>query len=239
MITRLFLTTGILLAALPAAAQSPPLQLQQLDADGDGTVSRREFEIARAADFRRLDRDRDGALTEAEFLGDQEAGPARNRRAERYAEIDADGDGLVREDEYFAFGRRQFTAFDANGDGRVTPAEFRAASESAGDRSQDGGRDMFAALDRDGDGYIAVAELEESRALAFSQLDANEDGVLTVDEFTRSGRADAPERFRTLDANGDNRVTEAEYRALARVIVQRADTDGDGRVSRQEFEGAE
>lgn len=235
--TVLFLTV-LVSAAAPGFAQSPSSAIDRLDANGDGAVSRQEFRIARAADFRRLDADRDGTLTEAEFLGrgaDPESPVTRRRRA-RFAALDADGDGRVTQPEYFEFGARQFRGRDANGDGRISPDELRARHATDGDRAE--APDVFRALDRDGDGFITVAELQAARRLAFRELDRDKNGALDLQEFTLSGRPDAPERFLALDANSDGKVTEAEYLALARPTVQRADRNGDGKVSRAEF-GAE
>ncbi|WP_162938784.1 EF-hand domain-containing protein [Brevundimonas naejangsanensis] len=113
-------------------------RLRAADADGDGRVTAEEMRAriqtrraeARAARFDRLDANKDGALSRAEF----EAPQARDGR-------------MVR-------GPRM-------GHGRM------------GSRAMEQGERRFP---------IVVAEAERKAALAFARMDADHDGVLTVEE---------------------------------------------------------
>jgi Ca2+-binding EF-hand superfamily protein len=46
---------------------------------------------------------------------------------------------------------------------------------------------------------------------AFKKMDANKDGVITLDEWTAAGRKEAG--FKRVDANGDGKVTLQELQA--------------------------
>ncbi|WP_326524356.1 EF-hand domain-containing protein [Sphingomonas sp.] len=92
--------------------------------------------------FARLDTDRDGKVTRAEFA-------AENGRA--FARIDANGDGTVDKAEMAALpGRGRMAArADANGDGALTRAEYDAQAKTRFDK-----------LDTNGDGVLDAAELQ-------------------------------------------------------------------------------
>lgn len=75
------------------------------------------------------------------------------------------------------------------------------------------------------------------------QLDANGDGVIDRDEAAKSPRL--AEKFAELDSNGDGRLDSSERPQRKRGHggrhggIERADADGDGRISRAELETAE
>lgn len=87
-------------------------------------------------------------------------------RADRFAEVDTDGDGTVTEDEF------------------VAHAQARAAERAA---------ERFGALDADGDGALGPDVLASTqRGDMFTRLDQNGDGVITEDEV--SSRRGGPRR---------------------------------------------
>jgi Ca2+-binding EF-hand superfamily protein len=108
----------------------------QIDNDGDGTISLGELLAARRIVFRRLDADRNGAISAAEFAAREaaivtpsgqappplSAVPARASR--RFLQLDRDHDGRVTVGEYLADGKARFAAADRNRNGRLDPAEF-------------------------------------------------------------------------------------------------------------------
>ena len=65
--------------------------------------------------FALRDRDDDGRITQAEFLG---------QRRRNFDKLDANGDGRLSFEEYAASGIAQFHKADANSDSQLSPPEF-------------------------------------------------------------------------------------------------------------------
>ena len=84
--------------------------------------------------------------------------PARQDRG--MARADADGDGRISQAEFVAGRVSRLTAVDANGDGTVTPEEMAAAREA---RQAGRADNHFARLDADGNGAVTRAEYDAAR----------------------------------------------------------------------------
>lgn len=105
--------------------------------------------------------------------------------------------------------------FDADHDGKVTLAEFKAGQAERQNR-------MFARIDTNKDGKITKDELDAMAKRAedagrgpppgagpggmMMRLDANHDGVLTKAELA----ADTDRRFKMADTNGDGWLSKGE-----------------------------
>jgi len=108
------------------------------DADGNGSLSRAETEASMpylAGSFDEIDADKDGQLARAEIHAyrAQSGHPMHTRHGERFKAADTDGDGAIdlAEAQVGLPGlAAQFSTVDANGDGKVTPDEMRAAKQS-------------------------------------------------------------------------------------------------------------
>ena len=99
------------MAHAQAAGELNEAHLAMLDQDGDGVVSRAEFDAYMDAAFGALDTVGDGALSADEF--------AVYAPVDTFAAIDADGDGMVSRDEFDAQTSADFAAADSDGDGAL------------------------------------------------------------------------------------------------------------------------
>lgn len=109
-----------------------------IDLNDDGRVSDEEAASAAEDVFLAMDADDDGQLTKEEYLAVR-MGPGAGwnperqaamqaRKEARYAEFDADGDGIVTKGEFLDTAKAHHAAADADGDGVVTPWEHRRQS---------------------------------------------------------------------------------------------------------------
>jgi Ca2+-binding EF-hand superfamily protein len=97
---------------------------------------------------------------------------------------------------------------------------------------------LFQTLDADGDGQITAAELIAHKTALFAKADANGDGLL--DEAERAAMREAARQRAVADGipgdtNADGNLSLAEFTGN-NPIFARADTDGDGTVTRAEFD---
>lgn len=135
---------------------------------------------------------------------------------------DQNGDGTVTVAEAKAEVSARLRRIDADGNGVLTRAEFRAYREQArnGRRSQ-----RFEAIDADRDGRITQSEwiahqhamVDRHGGKRYAALDTDGNGVVSREEF-----AAAPERLQQARKNA--RLT-------------RADRDGDGAIRPEEAQG--
>jgi Ca2+-binding EF-hand superfamily protein len=114
--------------------------MQLIDANADGVIN--EDEAAALADglFMRLDDNRDGSLSEAEFISgpkhrrgwfnwnSDEAAAVEKVRKDKFEALDTDKNSTVSKVEFFAEAKARLAAADTDKDGKVTPWEFRAAN---------------------------------------------------------------------------------------------------------------
>ncbi len=107
---------------------------KRFDRDGDNRIARKEFP-GRDADFARLDRDRDGTLTQSDFdFSSSNSQPAPG--AFVFSRLDRDGNGKLTREELETF----FRAADTDGAGFLSRSDLEAAfpaparSMSPGDR---------------------------------------------------------------------------------------------------------
>lgn len=101
--------------------------MMRLDTDGDGRVTRAEFDAQSGAMFARMDTNRDGTVDKAEMA----ALPGGGRMATR---ADRDGSGTLTRAEYDAQSTQRFARMDMNSDGVIDAAELQ--SRPMGGRGQ-------------------------------------------------------------------------------------------------------
>jgi Ca2+-binding EF-hand superfamily protein len=178
-----------------------------LDADRDGALSSQEIDGA-AASFKKLDKNGDGKIEEAEVRpampegrgrGGREGGGAAvnttDETVSTFMAFDKDGDGKLTMSEVPERMQGIFARGDENKDGVLSAAEIRklaasqaAPSEPEGRGGRGGGEMNFvrmdpilAAVDADRDGSISSEEIRNSPA-SVRKLDQNGDGKITADE---------------------------------------------------------
>jgi Ca2+-binding EF-hand superfamily protein len=107
---------------------SSRMSIANYDSNNDGTVTRAELEAGLRQYFRQADTNHDGRLDPEEVAT---ANQRRIRQDESAAIplIDWNQDGYVDFDEFAAGVRSQFEQLDLDGDGKVTPDEFRRAGQ--------------------------------------------------------------------------------------------------------------
>jgi Ca2+-binding EF-hand superfamily protein len=226
-----------------------------LDTDGDELLSLPEFEAGvrrnGPGEFNRIDDNRDGKLSHAEFVEDW------NRfrkivRSEAFYNHPAAVE-LVRADRHVLI----YTVIDSDRDGRVDLAEYRAALKAAA-RAEAG--TSFRVMDLNHDGSISRNEFEAgwepiatlievevpaetSPAVGVERRQVIERREVIVEE-RREVTPSTAAIFDKIDANDDGRLTVHELqagvtdaRAQATRGFNKLDRDEDGYVDRAEFDG--
>ncbi len=133
---------GTAIAGSHGAAKPGGHFIENWDLDGDGRVTPTEAAQKRAEVFAMFDQNEDGALDAAEYdlfdetrqadmaenAGGHQKGPMQrvNQGLQRGFN-DTDGDGRVTADEFTTRSDAWFAMIDRDGDGVLTPADFRLA----------------------------------------------------------------------------------------------------------------
>lgn len=108
--------------------------------------------------------------------------------------------------------------------------------------------------DLDGDGQVTLAEATERRGDVFLSFDADDNGILSPEEYDlfdearandmrengfgqgRSGNGPANGMLRQFtDANGDGRVTREEFMNAVPAWFERMDRNGDSAITEEDF----
>ena len=135
--------------------------------------------------------------------------------------------------------------FDANGDGKVTLAEFKQAALK-----------RFAAIDRNGDRKIDPKELadylksrrNEWRLKRMKIIDTNGDKKISLQEYLTYKEARAKRRFNRIDRNHNGFIEVDEllsyrahrlskrggYRGFSQRLFKKLDLNKDGKISQSE-----
>lgn len=209
--------------------------IQRADADGDGTVSRAEF-LAAAAEriehrMQRLDENRDGALSADEL-------PSGRRATARVERADANGDGVISAVEAERAASKVFDRLDRDGDGALTRDELRSGRVGKGRRGSLGSLGRNGARGEPGArGGGTVSEDDwMARNGLFERLDDDGDGVVELSGLL-AGEPSSPRatriagRLEAADGNGDGRLTRSEWEAARAALFDAADANDDGRVT--------
>ena len=134
--------------------------------------------------------------------------------SEMYDKMDADGDGAVTQEEFVAarpddvteeMAANLYNSFDTDTSGSLTESEFETAMNQAPPPPPPPG----------GGGGMG-SSTEDSQT--FSELDTNQDGVVSAEELAAARPEDVSEEmaanlFKSLDTDGSGGLTETEYAA--------------------------
>lgn len=165
--------------ALAAGAPAP----HHSRADPNRQITRAEFVDARIARLTALDTNRDGVVSPEERAAAMQARRAE-RAGDRFAKLDANGDGSISRAE-----------FDA---GHAARPDRGPRAERAGDREgrRGGAHHAMRGQGRER-GPVVIAEASAKLGECFDKMDANRDGVISSDErraAMSAQRADRQER---------------------------------------------
>jgi len=212
----------------------------------DGKISEDEAPSRLAQHFDRVDADGDGQVTLEEMRS-----MALRRGMKRFGQrMDADGDGKLSSSEFVDARVARWKRADVDGDDAVTKEEIRSAIRNKRGHFRGRGRGpgmkprerggRFAAMDANDDGKVTKAEMEVARKARFDAIDANGDGTLTTEEMEAArpgpGRLEGRRPFMLrMDSDGDGAVSRAEFETAGGTWFDRLDEDGDGAVASSEL----
>jgi EF hand len=161
-------------------------------------------------------------------------------RADRFNQRDANGDGVLSQQEYTSTGGHpgNFRALDLNGDGLLSRGEFVSREGVIEDQAYEGAKAdrVYRNPDQRYPSNPNVLVKNE-----FRKIDVNRDNLLTRREWIGDQAT-----FRRLDINNDGFVSSAEYGGEAPLLgaiggatvgdaFQRKDLNRDGMLSRTEY----
>ena len=168
--------------------------------------------VAIAGQTGRADADKDRTVTRPDYMA---------RSDQRFARLDANGDGVISGDELPGRGRL-VASTDTNKDGKITKAEYSAQAAA-----------RFAKLDANGDGKISP---DERKAMGDRMRGGRGRGAPGAPgAMSRHGGHGMLAR---IDINKDGKISREEMRARVDARFDRLDTNKDGFIDQAEMQAA-
>lgn len=124
------------------------------------------------------------------------AAPALAQAAAQSPSTGAAPQGMTLQQFQASNGDKLFARLDTNKDGKISPDEFTAFRKQNPDvdakatKAGKRGQRVFARFDKDKDGFLSRAEADDVLAWRYKRMDANNDGILTLEELqAKQGKA--------------------------------------------------
>ncbi len=155
--------------------------LLQHDANGDGRLTRAEFDAAQRARFDGVDANKDGSATPGEFKASRKGQAGAIRAAsmiKRFDELDTDRNGQLSRTE---FSTRPVL------NGRDGHQRHEGGRRGGRDGPGPNGPGPTKRAGANADGTLTLGEFAARGAEVFTKADANMDGVVTVTEMQSMG----------------------------------------------------
>ncbi|WP_116812685.1 EF-hand domain-containing protein [Steroidobacter cummioxidans] len=230
--------------AMPIGGHTGNAFIGTWDDDGDGKVTRAEYEAVRKARFATTDSDGNGSLSIEEYVNeyaarlDRDIADERNASLKqtdtRFKALDKDDDKFISRAEYDNSGDRAFVHLDRNKDGRITKEDAETVAKEATPRRRSiigmptshtlAG--MLEIYDDDGDDVLTREQYDAQRAKVFAATDTDKDGKLDHEEYVNEFNARLQQQI------DDRRQAQLKQ---ARVRFKAIDTDENGAISRDEY----
>jgi Ca2+-binding EF-hand superfamily protein len=223
---------------------------ERFDVNEDGVITEAEIEEVRARDFSSADADGNGEVSLEEFKAAfMERSNDRMVRAFQF--LDRDGDGTVTQEEIDQVANRMFNRLDRDGNGTVERMHGARADRDDDDdrgrhhgphRGRGGPGGMFLSVfDSDGDGQVNRDEFDAKRAELFALADTDGSGSFTLEDFGPLWLALNENRivdmFQRADADGSLGVSPDEHDQRLDRLMERADRNQDGVITKADFKG--
>ena len=192
-----FALAGVALAALVTV---PALALQQHDMPHNQPMTRAAVQAMIQTHFTQADVNGDGFVTKAEFDARVAAHKAQRdakraeHQADRFAALDTNKDGAINKAEFEAghaarVEKRVIVRTDKRGAGAEGDAKMKIMRRGGPGMHPGGammrmrmGENWFANADADKDGRVSLAEASAKPLAMFDRADANKDGTITPEE---------------------------------------------------------
>ncbi|MEM9631058.1 MAG: calcium-binding protein [Pseudomonadota bacterium] len=232
---------------------------ERFDVDKDGVITQAEIDEVRAQDFATADADGNGEISleefKAEFLN-----RSNDRMVRAFQFLDADGDGVVTQEEVDVAANRLFNRLDRDGNGTVERVRGQRGENADNDdrgerrearehRGRGGpkhgrggpGRMFMQVFDTNGDGSVTREDFDARKAELFALADTNGNGSFTLEEFGPLWLAINENRivnmFQRADADGSLGITAEEHDKRLDRLMERADRNKDGVITKADFKG--
>ncbi len=224
--------------------------ISQHDDNGDGRLTREEFDTFRRHRYDATDTNTDGVVDENEYVAEfaQRSRTARetDRDAQmqqtqtRFESLDADKDGRISRAEFTASGERVYE----HGQKALTERQERARAAKNDDEksriltpwprqraqlpSSHDAAGFIELFDDNGDNHVSREEFDRARAAQFTRTDANQDAALSRVEYTAEFQSRLDAHIAALIGSDPDKQSRIRFGSM--------DTDKNGNLSFEEYQ---